>query len=194
MQLLGLALVALGLRRAPTTGLRFWPAILGAVLCIAAFTLTGHTVTAAHRSLSALTLALHLAVIAFWLGALLPLRLATLCEEPVVAGEAVAAFSAVAIWLVPLIALAGIGLMVLLLPDMTALRQPYGLFLLGKIGLYLGLMGLAGLNKWLYGPGLARSAAAAVRFRRTVALEFVLICVVLAVTAVMTAFYSPEAA
>jgi putative copper export protein len=53
------------------------------------------------------------------------------------------------------------------------------------------LMGLAALNKWRYGPACAAGEARA--FRRTVIVEYVLVCLVLAVTATMTTFYSPEA-
>jgi len=72
--------------------------------------------------------------------------------------------------------------------------RTYGQLLLAKITLFAVLMGLAAGNRWRFGPGIAvGKAAAAQQFRRTVATEYLLICGVLAVTAVMTTFYSPEA-
>lgn len=51
-------------------------------------------------------------------------------------------------------------------------------------------MGLAALNKWRYGQACAAGQTRA--FRRVVLVEYVLICMVLALTATMTMFYSPE--
>jgi putative copper resistance protein D len=216
-RVVGLALIAIGLRasagglgapagpRAPDAGPRVsvagdrrsfpWLAIAGALLAVSAFTFSGHTVTTSHRMLADAALCVHLLVVSFWLGALLPLRLAALRELPATADRLVDSFSRVALWVVPLIALAGAGMMLILLPDLTVFARPYGELLLWKIALFLVLMVLAALNKWRFGRGIGRAEPAAVRaFRRTVVIEYVLICAVLAVTAVMTTFYSPEAA
>jgi putative copper export protein len=64
--------------------------------------------------------------------------------------------------------------------------------LLAKVTVFALLMGLASLNKWRFGPACAEGDTRA--FKRTVLIEYVLICVVLVITAVMTTFYSPEAA
>ena len=210
IRVLGLALVAIGLR-APATGPQApaagppasatvegglpWLAITGAALAVSAFTFSGHTVTSPHRVLADAALCMHLLVVSFWLGALLPLRRAALRELPAAANRLLDCFSRVAVWVVPLIALAGAGMMLILLPDLAVFAQPYGELLLWKIALFLALMVLAALNKWRFGPGIGRADPAAVRaFRRTVMIEYILICVVLGVTAVMTTFYSPEAA
>jgi putative copper export protein len=53
-------------------------------------------------------------------------------------------------------------------------------------------MALATLNKWTFGPACAKGRTRA--FKQALAIEYVLICIVLAITATMTTFYSPEAA
>jgi putative copper resistance protein D len=186
MRVLGLALVAGGLRRAPRL------ALLGSLLSVTAFTLVGHTVTTPHRLAAAVLITLHLLVVAFWLGALWPLYLAATREQPSVIASVINAFSVAAAWVVPLILLAGIGLTVVLVPSFSTFRQPYGQLLLVKVGLFAVLMAIASLNKWRFGPACAEGDTAA--FKRTVLIEYVLICLVLAVTATMTTFYSPEVA
>jgi putative copper export protein len=167
--------------------------ITGAVLVAASFTLTGHTFASPRRWLLAPLLLTHLLIIAFWLGALWPLWLITRRESRERAARAVALFSAAAFWLVPLILVAGVAVAVLLLPNLQALRQSYGELVLAKVGLFALLLFLAALNKWRFGPALAGSNLSAGRtFRRVVIVEFVIIVVVLSVTAVMTTFFSPE--
>ena len=53
-------------------------------------------------------------------------------------------------------------------------------------------LALAALNKWRLGPALASTSGAAATFQRVVGAEYLLICAVLVVTAVMTTFFSPE--
>lgn len=167
--------------------------IAGAVLVACSFALTGHTATSSWRVILAPLLLTHLLLVSFWLGALLPLYLATLREPHERAARVVALFSAAAFWLVPLIALAGISIAALLLPNVEALRQPYGEIIIAKVVLFAVLMALAALNKWRFGPALARpELSAGQSFRRVVIVEYVLIVAVLAITAVMTTFYSPE--
>ncbi len=186
MRVLGLVLVAIGLRSAPRL------ALAGSLLSVTAFTLVGHTSITPHRFVAAVLITLHLLVVAFWLGALWPLYLAATKEQPSVTARVIDAFSVVAAWAVPLILLAGIGLTAVLVPSLATFRQPYGQLLLVKVGLFAVLMAMASLNKWHFGPACAEGNTAA--FKRTVVIEYVLICLVLAVTAAMTTFYSPEVA
>ena len=54
-------------------------------------------------------------------------------------------------------------------------------------------MGFAAVNKWRLGPAIAGGdAQVRTSFRRSVGIEFLLICIVLSITAVMTTLYSPE--
>jgi copper resistance protein D len=191
-RLLGLLFIAVGLQG----GSGRWTivAVGGAVLATGAFTLTGHTSVNAHRAALAALLMLHLLVVAFWFGALWPLYAASLRETPARASDIIERFTAVATWLVPVILLAGIVMAVLLLPNVSALSEPYGELLIAKVVGFALLMGLAAANKWRFGPALAHGPVqSGLWFRRSVAAEYVLIAAVLAITAVMTSFFSPEA-
>lgn len=191
-RLAGLLLIAIGLQGA--RGRWTIVAVIGSVLAILAFTLTGHTSVAAHRGALAALLMIHLLIGAFWFGALSPLYVASLRETPTRAFDIIERFTAVATWLVPVVLLAGIAIAVLLLPSVSALREPYGELLIAKVVGFALLMGLAAANKWRLGPALAHGAVqSGRRFRRSVAAEYVLIAAVLTITAVMTSFFSPEA-
>jgi len=186
----GLACLVLGVRGASLRARLL--ALLGALLAVSSFLLTGHTAVSPRRLLLAPLLFLHLSIVAFWFGSLWPLRQLTALEARADAARVIAAFSAVAVWLVPVIALAGAAMAALLLPDGAALRQPYGLLLLGKVALFALLMGLAALNRLRLTPALARSEAQApARLRGSIALEYALISATFAVTAVMTGSFSP---
>jgi putative copper resistance protein D len=191
-RLLGLLLIAVGLQNAGVRGTIL--AAGGAVLATGAFTLTGHTAVNVHRAALAALLMLHLVVVAFWFGALWPLYTASLRETPAQASDIIERFTAVATWLVPVILLAGIVMAVLLLPNVSALNEPYGRLLIAKVVGFAVLMGLAAANKWRLGPALVHGPVqSGLWFRRSVAAEYVLIAAVLAITAVMTSFFSPEA-
>jgi putative copper export protein len=189
-RLLGLLFIAVGLQGASVRGTIV--AVVGAVLATGAFTLTGHTSVNVHRGVLAALLMLHLLVVAFWFGALWPLCLATLREVPARASDIVEGFTAVATWLVPVILLAGIVMAVLLLPNVSSLGEPYGELLIAKVVGFAVLMGLAAANKWRLGPALVEGAPTGRWFRRSLAVEYVLIAAVLTITAVMTSFFSPE--
>lgn len=191
VRLVGLGLIAFGLR--PSQGRGSMLATLGAVLACLAFTLTGHTSVAPNRAMLASLLMIHLLLVVFWFGALGPVYLASSRETSVRTFEIVQAFTAVATWLVPVILLAGVAMAVALLPSVSALREPYGELLVAKLIGFAVLMGLATANKWRLGPALAQgSVESGRRFRRAVAAEYSLIVTVLAITAVMTTFFSPE--
>ena len=185
----GLTLIA----AAANSNARTWThvGVVGAALAVAGFLLVGHTSVHAHRLWLAMLLGLHLAIVAFWFGALAPLYLVSRKERAVVASEVVDNFSRIAGGWVPCILLAGALLTVALVDRWAVFAESYGLILLGKVAAFAALMGLAALNKYRYAPALATAAGGAA-FRRAVATEYLLICAVLAATAVMTTFFSPE--
>jgi putative copper export protein len=169
--------------------------VSGAVLVAVSFTLTGHTSTGDRRALLAPLLLAHLLIVAFWFGALWPLCLVSLRESWERVARVVAVFSAAALWLVPLILVAGVAMAVFLLPNAAALWQPYGALLIAKVVLFAVLLGCGAYNKWRLGPDLARGELqAGRRFRNVVIVEYVLMVIVLSVTAVLTTFFSPEVA
>lgn len=186
----GLALVALALR-ASSKGTML--GIVGVVLVIASFALMGHTVTHSPRPLLALMLLIHVAVVTFWFGALVPLYLAANRESPKDAAAVTEAFSALAVWIVPVLFAVGVVLAVFIVKTFAALRSTYGALLLAKVTGFAVLMGLATLNKWRLGPALAQGdPRIGAWFRRSLTMEYLLIAAVLSVTAVMTGFYSPD--
>jgi copper resistance protein D len=198
LRIVGLVLVGVGLARGAAAGVeKGWfgigLAVAGAVLALVSFAVVGHTASSAYRWLLAPLLLIHLLISAFWFGSLWPLYWVSRHEPPVAAGRIIDAFSAAAVWLVPLILVVGLGMALLLLPDATALGRPYGELLLTKIALFALLLVLAAVNKWRLGPAIARGDPRAPSgFRKSVLAEYCLICCVLAVTATMTSLFSPE--
>src|SRR6267378_5384012 len=73
LRIVGLALIVVGLGRA--TGWFAGIGVVGAVMAVVSFMLTGHTSTHPYRWLLAPLLLIHLLIVAFWLGALWPLYL-----------------------------------------------------------------------------------------------------------------------
>lgn len=168
-------------------------ALIGASLVAASFAFMGHTAANDQRWLLAPLLITHLLAVAFWFGALWPLLSAARLEEAAVAGAVIRQFSKAAIRLVPVIFLAGVAMAYALLPDLSALRTPYGLSLIAKVAGFSLLMVLAAANKWRFGPKVAGGERFAVKaFRCSVLAEWVLVFVVVAVTAAMTSLFSPE--
>jgi putative copper export protein len=190
VRLLGLGVIAFAVRRRGAAGAAF--CIVGAVAVSASFMLTGHTVAHPQRWVLAPLLAIHVMIVAFWFGALVPLYLACRHETPAVAGQVTQAFSKIALWLVPGIFAAGCLLVLALVRDLAEFRAGYGISLLAKFAGFVLLMALAAANKWRFGPAIAAGGAQALTsFRRCLGAEYALICVVLSITAVMTTFYSP---
>jgi putative copper export protein len=191
-RLLGLSFVAGGLRGEGARSVI--ASVSGATIAVAAFTLTGHTTTQPERWLTGGLVFVHVLVVAFWFGGLLPLYWVSVWERQARTATLIESFSAWASWLVPLILLAGIGLALRLVPSVEVFTQPYGELLLVKLGGFAVLMGLASLNKWRLGPAIARGELPALTaLRRSVAAEYALIVGVLTATAVMTTFFSPAA-
>jgi putative copper export protein len=189
VQALGLVAVLAGLWKPGRSHARW--ASAGGVIAVGGFLITGHTSTHALRAVLGPLLALHLLVVAFWFGALVPLAVVIRLEPRTTAAEVLKRFSVIAGWLVPLILVAGLTMAWLLTGSLSVLAKPYGELLLAKLAGFGLLMVLAAYNKWRLTPAFeqARSESS---LRRSMAAEYVLIVAVLSVTAVLTAFYSPE--
>ncbi|MFI4869695.1 MAG: copper resistance D family protein [Steroidobacterales bacterium] len=197
LQIIALSLVALGLAR------RSLPAAsvagIGALIAVCAFALTGHTSEHSPRALLAALLCVHLLLVAFWFGALLPLRLCIRRETLRDAAATLQRFSAVAGALVPWIGVAGLTMALILIRAPAGWRAVYGLLLLGKLGAFMLLLLLAGWNRWRAVPAMAvedaslpsRALQASTALRRSIAIEYVLMVTVLSMTALLTSFYSP---
>jgi putative copper resistance protein D len=191
LRLAGLAIVLVALRHGGTamrgTG------VTGAALIAVSFAATGHTSESALRWLLAPLLVMHVLIVEFWFGSLLPLLQVGRHATAAVAARIVQRFTRLATWTVPLILVAGVLVAVALLPDAKALRAPYGAGLLLKVLAFAVLMVLAALNKWRLGPALEYGGTAAIaRLGRSIGIEYLLIAAVLAGTAVLTTFWSPH--
>lgn len=163
----------------------------GGLLAVGAFLLTGHTQAHPLRGLLAPLLALHLLIVAFWFGALGPLVLVSRLEPKVRATAILHRFSRLAGWLVPLILLAGLSMGALLAGSLSVLRTPYGELLVAKLAGFLLLMLLAVANRWRWVPAFAADGNAR-PLRTSIAAEFGLMVAILAITAVLTAYFSPR--
>ena len=191
LRLAGMGLVVVSLRMPAARGRAI--GVIGALLAAIAFTLTGHTSVSAERAILAPALLAHILIGMFWFGSLVPLWLVSTRETQATAANVIESFSRTAVWVVPLLLVAGLLMTAILVPAWSTFGQPYGELLIIKLILFAGLMVLAAANKRRFGPGIAQGLpAAARRFRAAVAAEAVLIGVVLAVTACLTAFFSPE--
>lgn len=190
-RLAGLMLIVVGLRISGAPGAAI--GMLGAMLALAAFAQVGHTAADPDRSVASLLLLAHLLVVAFWFGALVPLYVITGHEALSTAARVADRFSALAVWLIPVLFVAGLILAALLLGSVARLATPYGQLLLAKIAGFAVLIVLASINRWHLLPGLKRgSPGACVAFQRSVLAEILLVTAVLCITAVLTTFYSPR--
>ena len=164
--------------------------ITGPGIVILSMLLAGHVTTGGLQA--GILLAVHLAGLGFWLGALLPLR--AMCRDPQRFGGQVAladladVFGRRAIWIVPVLLIAGTLYAVMLVGSFAALAPtPYGQVLMVKVGLVSGLLGLAALNKFLLVPALrSGEAAAPSRLRRSIDWELAGVAAALLATSLMT--------
>jgi putative copper resistance protein D len=190
LPMLGLSLIAAATCR--RARLSTPVACVGGAIAVAGFAFVGHVSADAWRALLGPLLIVHLLIVAFWFGALLPLWTVIRRESVNVAASVVQTFSELATWLVPIIAIAGAIMMLLIARGVPSFDEPYGALIAAKIGGFILLMGLAALNKWKWAPSLAKAAGQSAALRRSVLGEYALIVAVLGVTAIMTAFYSPN--
>jgi putative copper resistance protein D len=190
VRLLGLALILTILL--PVRGAR-WAALAGALVTCASFALRGHALGEPRFLLGALV-TVHIAGLAFWLGAFAPLARATRKETTENSGALAHEFGTKAIWVVAALVAAGAVTLVLLgSATLEALSEPYGQAFLIKMALFASVLGLAALNKLRLTPDLkAAVPGAAQRLRRSIAVESALVLAILATTAALTTVTSPR--
>ena len=157
-------------------------ALGGAGLALA---LSGHASAAEPQWLMRPAVFLHVAAVAWWTGALLPLGLALRRREPgALAG--LERFSASIPLVLLVLVLAGATLAVVQVERPAALVETaYGRVLLVKLALVAALFGLAAINRWrLTAQVHAQSTEAIRRMVRAIVAETVLVLLVLAAVAV----------
>ncbi len=190
--MIGLALVATGLRRqGPAWRLL---ARAGAFAALLSFALSGHVLTAGPRWLTAPVLVAHTAAVAFWIGALIPLRQAVqrLGSD---AAPLLRRFSRAAAAAVGVLVAAGAAIAVLQVASFRGLfTTTYGFILLVKLALVAGLLALAAANKLRLTPALARGeAGAAGALRGTITAEIAFALAILVATAALGTTRPPRA-
>lgn len=185
---LGVLIVGLFMGRA---GL--WMSVLGGLLALWSFGHVGH-IPDRDALLLDVALLLHLITVALWIGILTPLRrLASAPETSAQAAEIGHRFGVIASITVPALALAGGYMGYVLVGTIPALiGTDYGQAVILKVVLVAGLLGLAAANKLRFIPKLrAGDPAAARHLARSITVEWGVVLVILAVTAVLTSNLTP---
>ena len=191
LRVAGLVIILCSVR--PESGLGTRLAMLGTFLTLGSFVLVGHTTTHMPRLLLSLLLLLHVSIIAFWFGSLLPLIHVIEVEKKSVSSALLRQFSAIGIWVVPLILIAGTAIWYLMAPSVTDFTMPYPKIILAKIAVFIVLMLFAALNKWRYLPSVENGDdCALISLRRGIAREWSLMALVFIATAFLTGLFSPE--
>ena len=161
---------------------------LGGVVAVWSFGHIGH-ISDRGRVVLDVALTLHLITVAIWIGILTPLQ--RLARETATYAEAAKVghrFGLVASFTVPALIVAGGYMSYTLVGSIPALIQTgYGQALIIKVLLVAILLGLAAANKLRFMPRLkAGDASAAKHLTKSISIEWVVVVLVLAVTAVLT--------
>lgn len=163
---LAAALAAAGLLVA-----RAAPCFAALGLCALGFAASGHAASAPPRWLTGPMVAIHVAALMVWLGALAPLA-AALARDRAGAAPVVRRFAARATPMLAALTLSGAFL------AWTQLRAPadlvstdYGRLLTLKLTLVAGMLGLAALNRFALTPRLTAAPVAPARLRRSILAE-----------------------
>lgn len=200
--LLTAVMVGVRLREgARSPGLTLTCALLGALLAATSFSMVGHASEvgggAGMSVWAQAVLSLHLLAVAFWLGALWPLRQTTYSENTDKIGAVMERFGKIAAMAVALLIAAGILLLWLIVARPSDLwTSPYGQLVLVKLFAVSLLLSLAAMNKLRLTPALMRGdRAAGIRsLRRSITVEIVLAGAILLVTAAFTTVVGPPGA
>jgi putative copper export protein len=138
---------------------------------------------------------LHLASVAFWIGALGPLALLTRGGDLERIGAAAARFGTVAVGAVGILVLAGVIALSRFLGQASALwSSAYGRTMCVKLALVAALLGLAAFNKSRLTPRLAAGDPDAARaLRRSIHAEMALAALIMLTTAALTTLLGPPA-
>jgi len=161
---------------------------LGGVVAVWSFGHIGHISDRGSAVLD-VALTLHLITVAIWIGILTPLqRLARKTATYAEAAKVGHRFGLVASFTVPALIVAGGYMSYTLVGSIAALIQTgYGQALVIKVLLVAVLLGLAAANKLRFMPRLkVGDASAAKHLTKSISIEWVVVVLVLAVTAVLT--------
>jgi copper transport protein len=161
-----------------------WISISAVMTAAFALCLSGHASAADPQWLMRPAVFLHVATIAVWAGALLPL-LAEFGKDKEAAGAALHRFSVFIPWAVLVLAVAGGVLAVVQVRTPAGLvTTAYGIVFLVKLGLLALLFALAAVNRWKLTSSSKKGEPAAIRqLVRSIAAETVILLLIFAVAA-----------
>jgi len=160
----------------------------GAVLLLASRALTGHPASREPGWLLMPAMVLHATCAAWWYGALWPLQRALFTLPAATATVLVQRYSVLALAAVALLVFAGLMMALVHLVAPAALAgTDYGRLLLGKLGLFALLLGMAAWHKLALTPRLVRQDVRAVALLRTgIGLEALLMTLLLMASVALT--------
>jgi len=164
-------------------------AIVAGVLILLSFGVVGHSAT--RGWLTSLSVVLHVSAAAWWLGGLWILLLASRKVPAATFAGLVRRFSHQAALVVAILLLAAAVTAVLLLEYRFDWSDTYTRGLLGKVGLTLVLLALAGINRFILTPRLAAGTRSVRKLRWAILAELALFGCILSLTAWLTTSQSP---
>ncbi len=192
IRILGLALIGVGVWRAlrPMT---LVAAFAGAVVASTSFAWIGHAWAARNGGLSIALLGIHLAGVALWVGALMPLLVVGREGDLQRFAGIARRFGEVAVHGVLLLLLAGGLVLTTLLAHVTELwSTDYGRLMCVKLAGVASLLGAAAWNKLRLTPRLQNHDHRAFQsLVRSIKIEMVLAALILIVTATLTSLVGP---
>lgn len=164
-------------------------AIVGALAMIGSFLLEGHTLTHDQRPLLAAVLFVHLALVHWWIAALLPLRAALAGHDHRAIADMVRNFGRKAGVSVAILAIAGLVMLGLLCGWKLDLARAYQQGFAVKLAVFAVILMIAAINKFRWTPRLMCSPEAGQRgLRMSINVEICVALAVLVATAVATSF------
>jgi len=154
------------------------------------FTLSGHTNSLELGSVTLISL--HVAMAFAWLGALIPLIYACYHFNNSELYLLMHRFGSYAVWGVSILLLAGIAMLIQLLPSLDALLfSNYGQLFMLKVGFVLVLLLFAMLHKFVLVPRLLQQANGHTKLRHSIMAEAFIGLLVLITTSVVTTAVGP---
>ncbi len=162
---------------------------LGFIFLLLSFRFGGHVSV---QSLSVqFALAVHFTMFALWIGALYPLLTISRTEQVAELKVSLERFSKHAVVIVSLLLLSGLALMLSFIHSPAELfTSAYGIALLLKILLVIGLVAIAAVNKYIIVPRLLLQTDTA-KFQRSVSLETAVAVFLLLLTAYLSTALGP---
>jgi putative copper export protein len=173
--------------------------LFAAILAATSFSLVGHAGEVSMKYGLGLIpqglLLLHLIAVAFWVGALWPLRMLTMSNDRFRVAKIMHDFGSIAVIFVSVLIVAGVFLIWLLLGKLDLLwTTEYGQLMLTKLATVSLLLAMAAINKLLITPKLLsqNNKSEMGILRKSINLEIALVGLILFVTASFTTLVGPS--